>query len=759
MRRVGVRGIFSTVVVACGAFFAISSSAFALPDGRAFEQVSPLYKGGAGAPAVEAVGMDGGSVAYYAPDAFAGAPTGLSQNIDSFDYLARRTVTGWATVPVTPPATVMPVALGENRDITPDMEATLALGNTGPSNEAAEQDGKEAAIVVHSTRLADTGVNWNVIGRALALLGEGPLQLRYLGASQDFCHVYFDEFTDQEFSILTRPQVLLEGAENAKPQLYELSAGCGDGPIVLRLVAIDNAGSVISPGCRPNLGIEHLSERSRALQAFNAIAADGHTVFFTGCVENSEADHQLFARLGGEKTIEISKPVAESCTEVPCGEADKRANAEFMGASEDGLTVFFTTAAELSSTDTDSGKDLYMASLGCSSGAECKTSARVVTEMTQVSQNPNNAPANVKGVVRVAPDGSRAYFVAEGDLLSAAARVKLEGEGMQVPRVGADNLYEFAKSDSVKFVGDLCSAHDISGTVEDSHCPSVSGTDTELWLLSNGRSEAQTAEKDGRYLVFSSYGQLTNDDTDTAKDVYRFDAISGRLERISEGEEGFGANGNENGGEADASILLGYFGGSVKRQLEMDNRAISEDGSRIIFESAEALSPGAINALSNIYEWHQGTDGKGGAVTLLSGGSGTTPVIDAVIAPTGNDVFFSTSEGLVPQDTDGAPDIYDARLGGGFAGTPALPEPCSGDACQGPLTNPMPLLIPSTISQSPGENFSPPVKPSKKMRVVHPCRRGYVHGKHGKCVKAKRKGRRATVRRSGLIEAKKGGQS
>ena len=31
-------------------------------------------------------------------------------------------------------------------------------------------------------------------------------------------------------------------------------------------------------------------------------------------------------------------------------------------------------------------------------------------------------------------------------------------------------------------------------------------------------------------------------------------------------------------------------------------------------------------------------------------------------------MFFVTAQGLVPQDTDGAEDIYDARLGGGLSG-------------------------------------------------------------------------------------------
>lgn len=43
---------------------------------------------------------------------------------------------------------------------------------------------------------------------------------------------------------------------------------------------------------------------------------------------------------------------------------------------------------------------------------------------------------------------------------------------------------------------------------------------------------------DGMLLVFSSYGQLRAVNTDSAKDVYWYDAVTGVLVRVSVGEEG-----------------------------------------------------------------------------------------------------------------------------------------------------------------------------------------------------------------------------
>ena len=243
----------------------------------------------------------------------------------------------------------------------------------------------------------------------------------------------------------------------------------------------------------------------------------------------------------------------------------------------------------------------------------------------------------------------------------------------------------------------------------------------------------QTEGADGRYLVFSTYAQLVANDTDAARDVYRYDARTGALDRVSAGEAGYHANGNYS--EFDAMIAKHHRGQSVRDQYEMNNRTVSEDGSRVVFTTSEPLSPDAINGLANAYEWQEQPDGNGGSVSLISSGSAEAPVEDVVISPEGRDVFFATTQGLVQQDGDGAPDIYDARIGGGFPQAPAPRQQCSSDACQGPLTNPAPLLVPGSVSQVPGQNFAASTT------------RGTIKGKKKK-VKAKRRGKKgkASVR-------------
>jgi hypothetical protein len=114
-------------------------------------------------------------------------------------------------------------------------------------------------------------------------------------------------------------------------------------------------------------------------------------------------------------------------------------------------------------------------------------------------------------------------------------------------------------------------------------------------------------------------------------------------------------------------------------------------------------------------------------------------VNSVVIASSGRDVFFATTQGLVPSDTDGQMDVYDARHLGGFPPAPVEAEPCSGDACQGPLTNPAPLLIPGSVSQAPGENLPPPPKAGLRKKATP---------RRSKKASAKRKRRAKRARRA-----------
>ena len=657
VRLASLAALVATLACAC-----VTSPALALPSGRAYELVSPIFKGGFGATFIEGVREDGNAVAYYSPGAFGGEPAGFSEGLDSVRYLASRGAAGWSSVPLVPPDALSNEVVGA-ADFSPSLSqefVQLTLANIEDPSKLSNR----IEFFSHSLDAPDVSANWTPVGVTMQALNKGPQTVEYRGASSDFCHLFFN------VTSLNPGAQLLPEAKGANQPLYELLSGCHGEPPELRLVALNDHQKLFSPGCGPELG--SLANGESGQSTFHAIADDGNEIFFTTCIANNNNGRgQLFVRLAGTRTLEVSKPLAEACgkNEVPCKGAETRAGAVFEGASEDGSRVFFTSSAPLTGETEDSSRNLYMASIGCpGSEPECAVAGKVVTSLTGISRDASKGEAaDVQGVVRIAPDGSRVYFIARGVL----------GEGPNVqgiaPIEGADNLYMYERDERhpdgrVVFVTDLCSGQNASGEVEDIHCPNAVG-DASLWFGST-EPEAQTAGLAGQYLLFSSYGQLVSGDTDTAKDVYRYDAETGALERISDGEAGYHENGNDS--HFDATIRGGHHGGPVAFQHELNSRAISEDGSTIIFTTSEPLSPGAINGLSNLYEWHQGPSENEGEVSLISGGSADQPVTDAVISPSGQDVFFATTQGLVPQDTDGLGDVYDARIAGGFPEAPVV---------------------------------------------------------------------------------------
>jgi hypothetical protein len=729
-----------------------AAPAFALPQERAYEMVSPVYKGGYGILGIKAVAPDGESVAFASNGTFAASPGDSIFN----GYIAQRGTSGWTTEPLTPPSSIAPFLglAGVPTDYSSTLESTLTLTRTGPNRESAENSETEE-FLLHHTDEPDTLAGDEVAGMPLMQVNDRPLRdgFGYRGASQNFSHILISTYAKEALLPLASE---LDGTKSS--QLYDLTT---TGTPSLRLVAVQDNGELIDPYCNPKGGSTTGRESN-----FNAVSADGATIFFTENANLSFTNETkcdatfhnetnpanpalLWARVNGEKTLEISAPVAADCAEsAPCHSAAS-ARAEFDGANEEGTKVFFTSAQPLVNGDTDSSPNLYMATIGCPEGAgeACAPAAREVTSMVQVSHDPHaGQAAEVQGFLSISPDGSRVYFVARGALSEGP-----NAEGLS-PVSGADNLYMYdSDTGKASFIAELCSGAELSGTESDTHCP-ANGQRNDMKLWEGNGSEAQTSNGEGQYLVFSSYAQLVAGDDDSAQDVYRYDALTGSLQRVSTGEAGYDANGNNSA--FNASIAEGSLGYAEEDMLaqthNLGTRAISEDGSRIVFTSAEPLSPAAVNGLVNAYEWYEAPGSSEGRVSLISTGSSQAPVEEVTISPSGRDVFFITTQGLVPQDTDGVADLYDARIGGGFPSPPAPVQPCTGDACQGPLTNPAPLLVPGSVSQAAGGNFSAPASsatPKSKAKPVA-CKKGFLE-KKGKCVKkpkAKKKAKKSAHR-------------
>ena len=147
----------------------------------------------------------------------------------------------------------------------------------------------------------------------------------------------------------------------------------------------------------------------------------------------------------------------------------------------------------------------------------------------------------------------------------------------------------------------------------------------------------------------------------------------------------------------------------------------------------------------DVYEW------ENGVVYLISSGKSPLDSFFLDNSENGDDVFFATAQGLVPGDTDGAYDVYDARVPQPGDNPPSVAVPCEGSICQGPPRVPSPLAAPASATFSGLGNPAPePVvaSPSKTKTTTKTirCRKRYVKRK-GRCIKQPRAGKSAKGKR------------
>jgi hypothetical protein len=311
-----------------------------------------------------------------------------------------------------------------------------------------------------------------------------------------------------------------------------------------------------------------------------------------------------------------------------------------------------------------------------------------VTGLVDVSRAQGPTPgegASVEGVSRVSMDGSRVYFVAEGVLTTAP---NANGE---VAAAGADNLYLYdAGSGQTAFVARLSPA------------------DSADWSVA-GRP-VQASQPDGRFLLFPSqaHPQGTGDSSAAAQ-LFRYDAVTGKLVRVSVGRRGtyvcpqtgqpqvgYNCNGNVQDARYSPQIQTPAYSVRSPAAAASSGLNITSNGTAF-FESTNALTPLAVNGypnsdpgFANVYEYHDGdvqliSDGQQGEVGAILGSKPTNGTQLLGATADGGGVLFASARQLVPQDTDSQVSLYDARVDGGFP-APAVAGGCEGTACRGPAT-------------------------------------------------------------------------
>jgi WD40-like Beta Propeller Repeat len=725
-------------------------SPLALPDGRAWELVSPVDKHGALVQPIGEAGLaqaaaNGGALTYQTGSPTEADPQGSAGEVQ---VLSSRGAAGWSSMDIAlSHRAATGVHAGEPAEydfFSEDLGLGIARqeGAFSPQEdegvaETFPEATEQTPYLRHdSTCESAPKTCYEPIVTSAAEGGDVPEGtafgggVSFVGATPDASHVVLSS------------SVALTSA----PGLYEWSAGK---PASESLELVAGEGALFGS----------------AGSGRHAISDDGSRIFYSVQVGGHISTEHLYMRdMTKGETVELD------LTEG--GLAPTQDPAQFQTASANGSRAFFTDAEPLTKSSGHIGQfgDLYECDIEEAGGKlECK-----LGDLTPVPANgqpgAGEAAGVQGGVLGASEDGSYVYFVASGVQAAGATP-------------GADNLYV---------------AHELEGAWSTSFVASLSTDDSPDWDKQVSFMTARVSPN-GEWLAFMSDRPLTGyDNRDAAsgepdEEVYLYDAGSGsrppKLVCAScdptgarphgveynhlEGESGEGGlvatDGRHWRGDQwlAANVPAGtpYITGEALYQ----SRALSDSG-RLFFNSSDALVPQDINGNEDVYEYEPPGVGScttsavtfseraNGCIGLISSGvaHGESAFLDA--SESGGDVFFMTTERLVPQDVDTSLDVYDAHectSASPCSPAPAAPpaECVSAAACRAaPTPQPSIYGVPSSATFSGQGNLtSEPAAPTpKKSTPNRPAKckkKGFIR-KHGKCVRAKAKKKAANARKA-----------
>jgi hypothetical protein len=704
-----------------------------LPDCRAYELVTPADKGTAASvgPTGEVTQVswqsaeDGSSIVYPIQGGFPDSTAGGYLRMQ-----ASRDPAGWLSIQLSAPSLVEPpetinafAAPSQLLYAAPDLGCTI-LQSYNPLTADTPQIDVERGVFNLYRRNADGSfelITDRVPLNPDRLAGDTSGYYNVYEVSDDCSRVYFRSIYDFVFG---------------GSHLYESDEG------VLRDAGVRPDGSVgpvlaASSSSNVDPAVPGGQVQGRVTSRRNAASPDGSHFFFTAISNEGPSASKLAVFMredGGAEVTEISR----SQTAVPTQ------GARYEAASADGSTVLFRANYGIAATTSAGSTAGACGPLGAPAETvsdsfaplekkACDLYAYDVAsgDLTDLSADPNAADpegAAIQGVVAVSDDGSRVYFAALGQLVPGKGRTYAQN----VAGEGSANVY-FADDGELSYVATLNRGDNVKGDLFGGG--STTGGNSVVMRFENYSAEASA---NGSRLVFESAGNLTGYDKGV-KAVYLYSADADQLTCLScrlDGEPTVASpSGKVDTSRPDTPTLLSGARG----------RAMSADGSRVFFTSPDTLAPGAVAGKRNVYEWE---DGRVHflAVAHSPGEVAVSFELASYLgaSASGDDVFIGTDEQLAPQDGDFVSDIYDLRVGGGFA--PAVqPVPCqvdeavallSGQAYCQPETN-----RPPAAPQSPSSDFRGAGNPPAGKQPRPKCPKGKVR-KHGKCVKKKKQGPR-----------------
>jgi len=676
-----------------------------LPDCRAYEEASPLDKGGlsvGGLTDLFASSSDGSRVSFYQSYG-SGIPAGGGGHQDFLTMLAARSGEGWSTQRLLPPEvdgeTAGYLGASENMKFALVFGGLTGLG-TGSGQGLYLIDTTTGSLTTivgpeedPNSNISESDYYYDAIsadGSRVFFESRAPLAV---GAAPGYDNLYVWDRSTGEVSLAG----LLPSAEdgNAPP------AGSFGGSYSWM------------EGKEPAVGG---AAHGIYVEAVHAATSDGGQIYFTAGETGQLYLRRGFAS-GDPTTVHVSEPEAGLL-----GPSEEHP-AAFQEATPNGEYAFFTSREKLTANATVGafGEDLYR--------FDSRTGELVDIAPDSLPEDENGA--NVKGVLGVSADGTSGFFVARGTLAPG-------GES------GQNNLYHFAEEGAgfaITFVAQLAEEQPDTYNWSQRSGGPLGGTEN----TAVGRASRVSA--DGRTVLFSSIRPLTgfaNDGCGVAgngpcRELYLWSVGFSLPICIS-------CNPTGEIPASDAQLSPGLFNahleprsGHIKPWIP---RNMSADGSRVFFESPDPLLPADTNGVNgckfvnpehranpecmDVYEWEapgapggscQVAEVNGGCLYLLSTGDSPEPSAFIDASADGSDVFIATSSRSVPADRDDLDDVYDVRTNGGLASQQVQPAmPCSSsEACSGSTTGSPAASTPGTSTfQGSGNPKQAPKGPCKK---------------------------------------------
>ena len=681
-----------------------------LPDCRAYEMVSPVNKSGGDihslldllnlTQALSQSSTDGNRFTYSSYRAFADPEAAPMSN----QYLAQRVEgQGWSSKPLTPqqgPAGTG--AYGLNANFANEFKAFSADLCSAWIGVAAEPvlspSAPEGYVELYRRQ------NCGAEGYAGLVGVKPPLQ-----PPGEFEPELEAKSANAQVTVFRANDKLTPNANGeGESQAYASAEGR------LRLICVLPSGQTepndCTAGYNPELagGAFGNSALNHSANVTNAMSEDGSAVYWTASdyFSGNTAGNAGRVYLRLNPTAEQSQVEEGDCTEpakactVPVSQTVTSEPSRFVRGSADGSMALFEVVAG------PAQGNLY--------------------RYDSASESSQLIASRVVGVAGAGESLTDIYFVSRDELPGTTGATS-----------GKPNLYAYT-SGSYAFIG----------TLSETDVTAAGGTFSES-VASNTdplpRYHAARASQSGNQLVFISNESLTGyDNTDAASpaacgkpggicdtEVFMYEVGTAHPVCLSCNPTGARPHGREYEVSAfDPKLPSAGWLPTANNQIYAP-RVITSDGSKVFFDSFDALLPRDNNGKEDVYEWEAASDAAGctsagasryvasarGCLSLITSGESPTDSELLDITPDGSDAFFETNASLVPQDP-GLVDVYDARVGGGFAASSRAVE-CEGEACQGPLSPPNDATPASSNYNGPGNAKAKKARKSKSHKAKH----------------------------------------